>query len=92
MPKRLTSHRPVFPFSVGEVVGWRGIRATVKRIHPGSREVDLATPGVAQWRRVQIVELHDPPEIPEHVQAAADEAVAGGMFSDPRRAVFGEGS
>lgn len=83
----MTNTKPEFPVSVGEAVGWFGIRSRIMRIYPGTHEVDIATPNVKEWRRVQISELTDPPPLPDRISQHVPALAA--HLGNPR-AIFDE--
>lgn len=83
-----------FPFVPGEEVGYRDYLATITRIRPAQRTVDLryvtGRGTVSQVENVSIGELGAPPARAGHVEDAGSELVESGMLTDPRSAIFGE--
>lgn len=89
-PAQTELARLIRPLGVGDDVGHEERRARVARLLPHDRaHVEIRYSDTGEQRRVLVSELTDAPPLDDDVQQAVDEAVAGGVFADPRAAAFG---
>lgn len=81
-------------YNSGQIVGWRGERYVVVKVYEGSDYLTLLKQGDPIHKRsyAHVSDITDPPPLPDHVEQAVQEAIASGIFSDARRAIFGEES
>lgn len=83
--------KPPPPFPPSAPAGYLGKRWTVTHMTRDGAKRRIED-GDGMWAWVLLGDLTDPPPLPDDVQQAVDEAVASGIFADPRAAVFGEGA